>query len=92
MSAFPQTNLLPINLENPKDQYKPFPVHVAAQKQVITLKENPKCSLGLFGGLGPHGKLNTSKKLLSVCHNQSGKVQRISRFKQNACLGSLLCF
>lgn len=56
--------------------------------RVITLKENPKCSL-LDGGLRPHGQLNTSKSLLSIHHNQSGKVHKISRLEQNTCLGSL---
>lgn len=30
---FPRTNLLPVNLENPRNQYKLFSVHAAAQKK-----------------------------------------------------------
>lgn len=51
-----------------KNQYKLFfffqYMLLHKSNRVITHKENPRCSL-LLGGLGPHGKLTTSKYLLS---------------------------
>lgn len=89
---FARTTHLPINLEKPKNRYPLFALHVPRMlphrsNGVIIVKENPQYSR-LDGGSRPCGRLTTSKQLFSSKRNQSGKIQRIAGFKQNACLGS----